>query len=212
MSDQDKPNKAEQWNAANEKNKKEWPTESAEGPAESTSELNSDKAEQADSETPALDHPSYKKLEQELTDMEQKVHDYWNQVLRARAEVENIQNRAEKDVVNARKYALEKFAVELLQVADSLDQGLQLQVGENDLAKSIHQGLELTHTLMHSVMEKYGIKLQNPMGEKFDPNLHKAISMVESPDVESGTIINVMQKGYTLNERVIRPAMVVVSK
>ena len=210
MSDKDKPNKAEQWNSANEKNKKEWPAENPDVNVEAESET--DQPAEANPEMAALDHPSYKKLEEELTEMEQKVHDYWNQVLRARAEVENIQNRAEKDVVNARKYALEKFALELLQVADSLDQGLQLQVGENELAKKIHQGLELTHTLMHTVMEKFAIKPLNPVGEKFDPNAHKAISMVESGDVDSGVVISVMQKGYTLNERVIRPAMVVVSK
>ncbi len=212
MVDQDKPNKAEQWNAANEKNKKAWPTENTEDSEALEAEPESGQDAEAEPAVAALDHPSYKKLEQELTEMEQKVHDYWNQVLRARAEVENIQNRAEKEVVNARKFALEKFALEILQVADSLDQGLQLQVGDNDLAKKIHQGLELTHTLMHTVMEKFGIKSLNPVGEKFDPNAHKAISMIESGDVDSGIIISVMQKGYTLNDRVIRPAMVVVAK
>lgn len=209
MADQDKPNKADQWNARNEKNQKEWPKETSDVDVDIEAEPQTNEPVK---EVEALDHPSYKKLEEELTAMEQKVHDYWNQVLRSQAEVKNIQSRAEKDVVNARKYALEKFAAELLQVADSLDQGLQLQVGDNELAKSIHQGLELTHTLMHTIMEKYGITQMNPLGEIFDPHRHNAISMVESEGVASHTVLNVMQKGYMLDDRVLRPAMVVVAK
>lgn len=206
MADNDQADKANKWNALHEQAQKDWPKD------EESEEGVEHESETSEETQGALEHPSYKKLEEELTAMEQKMHDYWNQTLRAKAEVENIQARADKDVANARKYALEKFAVELLQVADSLDQGLQIEVDGNELAASIHKGLELTNTLMHQVMEKFGIQPIDATGQKFDPNMHEAISMQEGADAEPNTVINVMQKGYTLNGRVIRPAMVVVSK
>ena len=210
MADNDQSDKAKKWNALHEQAQKEWPKDEA---AESEEiEITEESAEQPQETQGVLEHPSYKKLEDELTAMEQKMHDYWNQTLRARAEVENIQARAEKDITNARKFALEKFAIELLQVADSLDQGLQIETNDNELAKSIHKGLELTDALMHQVLEKFGVESIGALGEKFDPSQHEAISMQDGEGAQSNTVIKVMQKGYTLNGRVIRPAMVIVAK
>jgi len=129
-------------------------------------------------------------------------------VLYAKAEGENIRRRAFEDVDKARKFALERFSGELLAVKDSLDGALAV---ENATVESFKNGVELTAKQLLSVFEKFNIAEVNPEGEKFDPNKHQAISAIES-DVEPNTVISVLQKGYTLNERVLRPALVIVSK
>ena len=133
-------------------------------------------------------------------------------MMRAKAEVENVRRRAERDVVNARKFALEKFLGELLPVIDSLGHALQCEFGDNAFAKSIHEGVEMTANMLNQTMERYGVKAVDPMGQPFDPNQHQAIGMEPAGDQAPNTVIRVMQKGFVLNERVIRPAMVVVSK
>lgn len=133
-------------------------------------------------------------------------------VLRAQADSQNVTRRAEQDVEKARKFALERFCGELLPVVDNLERALEAAVGDNDIVKPIAEGVELTLKSFHDALKKFHIVAVDPAGEPFDPQLHQAMSMVENGDVEPNTVIAVMQKGYTLNGRLVRPAMVMVSK
>jgi len=148
-----------------------------------------------------------------LEDARAKADEHWNLLLSAKAETENVRRRAKQDTENAHKFALEKFAIELLPVKDSLEMGLAAVESNTDEAiANLKQGTELTLKMLVSAMEKFGIEALNPIGDTFDPALHQAMSMQESADHKPNTVIAVMQKGYQLNERLIRPAMVVVSK
>jgi molecular chaperone GrpE len=134
-------------------------------------------------------------------------------VLRAQAEVQNMRRRCEADVEKAHKYALEKFSIELLNVMDNMERALQAVADpEDEKVKGLCEGIELTIKEFVSVFNKFAIEQIDPQGEPFDPQAHQAMSLVENPDVEPNTIIAVVQKGYSLNGRVIRPAMVMVSK
>jgi molecular chaperone GrpE len=135
-------------------------------------------------------------------------HDAW---LRAKAETENVRRRAQDDIAKAGKYAVEKFAGELLAVKDSLEAAL---ANENQGAENLKAGVELTLRQLVAAFEKSNLAEINPAGQKFDPHQHQAISQVEAPDAntEPNTVISVLQKGYALHGRVIRPALVVVSK
>ena len=145
----------------------------------------------------------------QTTDYELQIEELKNQVLYAKAETENVRRRGFEDAEKTRKYALESFSQELLTVKDSLEASLNSET--IDLT-TLKDGVELTLKQLNSVFEKFNIDEINPIDEKFNPNEHQAISMIESEDKEANTILNVLQKGYKLNERVIRPAMVVVSK
>jgi molecular chaperone GrpE len=158
----------------------------------------------------ALDHPSYQALEEKLTLAEQKAHDHWEKLVRSVAEVDNIRRRAERDVSNAHRYALEKFVSTLLPVADSLEQAIVLAERQGDIP--LHEGLLLTMKLLVETLEKADVKQIDPTGMPFDPQLHEAMSIQPSPDVSPNTVVMVFQKGYLLNDRVIRPARVIVSK
>lgn len=129
-------------------------------------------------------------------------------VLYVKAEGENVRRRAQEDIEKARKFALERFSSELLAVKDSLDGALAV---ENATLESYKNGVELTAKQLLSVFDKFNIAEINPLNEKFDPNKHQAISTIES-DAEANTVLSVLQKGFSLNERVLRPALVVVSK
>lgn len=135
-----------------------------------------------------------------------------DQHMRALAELENVRKRAEREVTAARKFALEKFASELLGVRDSLEMGLQA-AGENagDF-DSLREGVEMTARMLASAMEKFGVEVSDPVGEPFDPEYHEAVTMQATDQQPPNTVVTVMQKGYLLNGRVLRPAMVVVSK
>lgn len=159
----------------------------------------------------ALSHPSYPQLEEKLTLAEQQAHENWEKSVRLLAELDNVRRRAERDVANAHRYSLEKFAVALLPVIDSMEQALQLADKSSD--KSMHEGIELTMKLFLDVLKKFEIQQIDPMGEAFDPHQHEAISMQEVADAPPDTVLLVVQKGYTLSgDRVIRPARVIVSK
>ena len=132
-------------------------------------------------------------------------HDAW---LRAKAETENVRRRAQEDIAKASKFAIEKFAKELIIVKDSLEAGL---AAENPSAESLRDGTELTLKQLIAAFEKSQLTEINPVGEKFDPHFHQAISMIEA-DQEPNTVVTVLQKGYLLAERVLRPALVVVAK
>jgi len=134
-------------------------------------------------------------------------------VLRAQAEVQNMRRRCEQDVEKAHKFALEKFGTELLPVMDNLERALQaVPNAEDESVKALYEGVELTLKGFMETLGKNHIEQLNPEGEPFDPQQHEAMSLVENNDVEPNTVLTVVQKGYLLNGRVIRPAMVVVSK
>jgi len=159
-------------------------------------------------ETPAQ---SQEKLLLELQDAQAKADEHWNQLLMARADLSNAQRRAERDLANAHKFGVEKLALELIPVKDSMEMGLAA-VAEGDEQDKVREGMELTLQMFSGVLDKFGVKEINPQGEKFNPDFHQAMSMQESTDIAPNTVMTVFQKGYVLNERLIRPAMVVVSK
>lgn len=209
--------KADAMNAGVNQGKKKWPTpeeiDQAEVQATDLADEGDLGSQATDSiDKPALEHPAYEALEAQLTATEQKVNEHWNEVMRARAEMENTRRRAERDVTNARKFALEKFSNDLLPVVDSLGHALECEFGDNEFARGIHEGVDLTMTMLLQTLERYGIKQVNPLGEVFDPNLHQAVSTEEVADAKPNSVVRVLQKGYLLNERLIRPAMVVVAK
>ena len=145
-----------------------------------------------------------------LAALQAKVDDNWNSYLRAAAELENVRKRAARDVDNARKFALERFGAEILNVRDSLELGLQ--VGGTADAEQLRAGSEATLQLLATIMERFGVVELDPQGEPFDPEVHEAMTMQPSADVEPGSVLAVIQKGYTLNGRLLRPARVVVAQ
>ena len=150
--------------------------------------------------------------EEQIERLEEELAIAKDAVLRAQADSQNVTRRAEQDVEKARKFALERFCGELLPVVDNLERALEAAVGDDDIVKPIAEGVELTLKSFHDALKKFHIAVVDPAGEPFDPQLHQAMSMVENGDVEPNTVIAVMQKGYTLNGRLVRPAMVMVSK
>ncbi len=160
-------------------------------------------------ETPA-EALSHEQLLLTLEDAQAKADQYWNQLLLARAEVENSRRRSERDVENAHKYGLEKLVRELLPVKDSLELGLAA-AGEGAEFEKLREGMELTLKMLGTALAKFGVEEVNPQGEKFNPERHQAMAMQDSAAAEPNTVLTVYQKGYLLNDRLIRPAMVVVA-
>ncbi|WP_372981856.1 nucleotide exchange factor GrpE [Marinobacter sediminum] len=153
--------------------------------------------------------------ESEVDALRAQVKEAQEQMLRSQAEMQNVRRRAEIDVEKAHKFALEKFVKELLPVADSLEKAVESTEGSEDageLVASIREGVEMTLNLFMNSLGKFNVEQLNPVGEPFDPQQHEAMSMVPSPDAEPNSIVAVVQKGYLLNGRVVRPAMVVVAK
>ncbi|EDY87393.1 co-chaperone GrpE [gamma proteobacterium HTCC5015] len=147
-----------------------------------------------------------------LEEAQKKAEENYDLALRTKAEMENLKRRTEKDIDSARKFALEKIANELLGVRDSMEMGLDAaQSDDVDIAK-LREGSELTLKMLSSLMEKFNIEPVDPTGEKFNPDFHQAMQMIESEEHEPNTVINVLQKGYTLNGRLLRPALVMVAK
>lgn len=151
-------------------------------------------------------------LEAALAEAQAQAEENWNQFLRARAEIENLRRRAEQDVATAKQKSLEKLATEVLSVKDSLEMGLAAANEEGADVAKLTEGSELTLRMFNQVLEKFSIVEVNPEGERFDPEAHEAMAAQEAGDVEPNTVINVMQKGYRLGDRLLRPAMVIVSK
>ncbi|CBL45902.1 HSP-70 cofactor [gamma proteobacterium HdN1] len=133
-----------------------------------------------------------------------------DQLLRVSAEMQNLRRRADRDVENARKFALEKFSTDLLPVVDNLERGLQA-AGTDEAHIAVREGVELTLRLLMDVLRKHGVEVVDPIGQAFDPALHEAMSMAPSPDHAPNTVMAVLQKGYTLSGRLVRPAMVIVA-
>ena len=151
-------------------------------------------------------------LELALSAAQATVVDQKDSVIRAKAEVDNVRRRAAQDVEKARKFALEKFASELLPTVDNLERGLENIDAEDEKQKAIGEGVSLTLQGLITALDKFGVKAVNPQDQPFNPELHQAMSMQEVEGVAPNTVIAVMQKGYELNGRLVRPAMVMVSK
>ncbi|MGR5144475.1 nucleotide exchange factor GrpE [Photobacterium sp. DNB23_23_1] len=151
-------------------------------------------------------------LEAALLTSDAKVREQQDSVLRARADVENMRRRSEQEIDKARKFALNKFAEELLPVIDNMERAIEMADKNDEAVKPMVEGVDLTLQTMMGTVEKFGLKQLNPMGEAFNPEFHQAMSIQESADHAPNTVMLVMQKGYELNGRVIRPAMVMVSK
>jgi len=158
------------------------------------------------------DEDSDEPIEEQLEKAQATIKDYWEQMMRLRAEIDNNWKRTERDLENAHKYALKNFVESLLPIVDSMEMGQVAADADNATLDSIREGSELTMSMFIQVLQKNGLEAVDPMGEKFDPEKHQAISMIEVEGAESGSVVEVVQKGFLLNDRLIRPAMVVVAK
>lgn len=177
-----------------------------------TTEANDDSVEVEESVEIETSSDIISALEDKLAAANATIEGQKEGVLRARAEMENAKRRAEAEVEKARKFALERFAGELLPVADNLERAIQVADGSNEAVKPLLEGVELTMKSFVSTIEKFGLVVIDPQGDTFNPELHQAMSMQESTDVAANTVIAVMQKGYQINGRLLRPAMVMVSR
>lgn len=148
----------------------------------------------------------------ERTKLEEEVKDLREQLLMTQADMQNVRKRAERDVENAHKYALEKFVADLVSVVDNLERAVETIDRDDPAQEKLGEGVELTLRGLKDVLQRYNVEAVNPQGETFDPDRHQAMSMVPAQDAEPNTVIEVYQKGYTLNGRLVRPAMVVVAK
>ena len=180
-------------------------------PAETLDEVENSVAEAATdaSQAPQADQGE---LTQLLEDARNKADEHWDQLMRTRAELENLRKRSQRDLEQAHKFALERFSQELLQVWDSLELGHQAAQDEQADVQKLREGTELTLKLLTDVMSKHGVEQIDPAGETFNPEYHQAMSVQERDDVAPNTVVAVVQKGYLLNGRLLRPAMVMVSR
>ena len=151
-------------------------------------------------------------LTSQLEEANQAAKDNWEKLLRSQAEMENLKHRNAKDIENAHKYALDGFAKALLEVKDSLAMGIKSASDENASMEKLLEGVVMTDKVFTSTLEKFGIKEINPKEGKFDPEFHEAVTMIPVPDKQTNDIVDVVQIGFTLNDRVLRPAMVVVAQ
>ena len=151
-------------------------------------------------------------MSSELAALQKKADDHYDQLVRAHAEIENLKRRHTQELEKAHKYALDKFVGELLTIWDSLELGLQAAQNDEADVASLREGTELTVKMFGDVMEKFNVERINPEGEVFNPEFHQAMSMVPNAEMAPNTVMAVMQKGVSLNGRLIRPAMVVVSQ
>jgi molecular chaperone GrpE len=177
-------------------------------------DLAADLGAEADPEpqaTPGLE-PEPAQLVALLEDARAKADETWDQLLRTRAEMENLQRRQARELENAHKFALEGFVRELLQVRDSLELGYDAAHADGANLDKLREGTELTLKLMADTMAKFGVEAIVPEGHPFNPELHQAMTMVTRDDLPQNTVVNVVQKGYVLNGRLVRPAMVIVSR
>lgn len=160
-----------------------------------------------------LTHPTHEELIQQLSESEKKAEQHWERVLRLQADMENMARRNERDLTSAHKFALEKFALELLPIIDSLE--LCIANGANageTTVEALMEGVRMTLKMFQSAFEKFGMQSVNPISQPFNPEIHQAISTQLDLTVEPNTVVSVLQKGYLLNGRLIRPALVVVAK
>lgn len=168
--------------------------------------------DQEQDETEMLEYPSHEELEQKLTAAEEKASQNWDRMLRIQAEMDNLQRRVERDIANAHKYALEKFVLELLPIIDSLERAIEAHLNEDSASGSLLDGVSMTLKMLYAALEKFSVQQVNPERQPFNPEHHQAVSTQADPNVKPGTVLTVLQKGYLLNGRLIRPALVVVAK
>ena len=179
---------------------------------------NDEKARPAEEEVPPAESETAEAaadlgtLEQQLQEAQAKAAEQWDKLVRLQAELDNQRRRLERDVEHAHKYALEKFALELLPVRDSLERGLDAVNGEAPEVAALHDGMALTLKMLTAALEKFGIREVNPLGQPFNPDFHEAMTMHTSAEAAPGSVLMVIQKGYTLNDRLLRAAMVVVAQ
>lgn len=184
-----------------------------EKPVEEIVEHSTDAAESPEgNDDDTADDLSVEALQEQLAQAQEEAGKLKDQYVRAEAEMANLRRRVEKDVENAHKFGQEKLTKELLAVADNLERAIISTEGENVDVNAIKEGVEMTLKGLQDVFSKFSIEAIDPHGEPFDPQQHQAMSMVENPEVEPNTVIAVMQKGYQLHGRLVRPAMVMVSK
>ena len=164
------------------------------------------------SEQLVLEHPSYKQLAEKLSQAEQQAHENWDNWLRTKAELENLQRRTAREIANAHKYALEKFANEILVVVDNLERSLVVKKTDSKELKEFYDGIELTLKLILEILQKFEITPVHPLGQPFDPKQHMAVTTKEDDDAQANIVLEVIQKGYWLKDRLLRPALVVVAK
>ncbi|MFP4146783.1 MAG: nucleotide exchange factor GrpE [Halorhodospira sp.] len=167
---------------------------------------------EAEPRDPQALHARIQELESALADAGRKAQENWDQVLRMRAELENAQRRAQKDVEQAKLQAREKVLGDLLQVKDSLEMGVQAAEDAEADREKLLEGTQLTLKMLNQVFERFEIEELNPQGERFNPDYHEAMAMQPSDQQEPNTVLQVVQKGYRLQERLLRPALVVVAK
>jgi molecular chaperone GrpE len=160
----------------------------------------------------AVEAVSVEELLANIQDLEEQLAQAKEQSLRVAADMQNVRRRAEQDIEKAHKFALERFANDLLPIVDSLERGLELSAVDNEAIKPVVEGMQLTLKLFQDTLKRYQVEGVDPHGEPFNPEHHQAMAMQESGDVEPNTVLKVFQKGYLLNGRLLRPAMVVVSK
>lgn len=178
----------------------------AERPTEATDEATDEATAEAE---PQLDEVETTDPASSLAAAQAKADENWERYVRAVAETDNVRKRAARDVENAHKFAIERFGKELLAVTDGLE--MALAASDNASIESLLEGSRATLKLLGTTMERFGISVVDPEGEPFDPELHEAISVQPSDVAEPGTVVNVVQKGYVLNGRLLRPAMVIVA-
>lgn len=157
-------------------------------------------------------HEQIRELNKLLQEAQEKADSHWERLLRKEAELQNTERRASEEVEKARKFAIERFSGDLLQVIDALEQGLSYTQNGAVTIETLVEGMKLTHNALSNVLEKYGITLIDPMGEPFDPTYQEALTMQETKEMKPNYVLQVVQKGYLLNERLLRPARVIVSK
>lgn len=203
------------------KNKKEDSSKLEDATSELVEDLQNESVQAAEPEpepesgSDAYAHDSWDELLQKLLVAQSEIDEMKDGYIRARAEVENIQRRSQNEIVSARKFAIKGFANELLSVLDSLDQATKVEMDDSksEAVVKMKEGLELTLKQFDKVMDKFGIaEIEADVGVKFDPERHQAISVVPTDEVEADHILNVMQKGFSLRDRLLRPAMVVIAK
>ncbi|MBY0544914.1 MAG: nucleotide exchange factor GrpE [Gammaproteobacteria bacterium] len=156
--------------------------------------------------------PSINELLKELDETKQKSQDSWDKFMRTQAEMANLRTRTERDIANAHRYALEKFVAELLPVLDSVEQGLQAADQGGAAASVMREGMEMTYNMLLKAVEKFGVVQLIPLDQAYDPHQHEAIAAIPSADKAPNTVLQVIQKGYSLHGRLVRPARVIVSK
>jgi len=177
-------------------------------PGEEAPELEPDtQAQKAESQQDGGEAPESASEADPVAELQAKADENWDRYVRAAAELENVRKRAARDVENARKFALERFGKELLAVKDSLEMGLAV---ENADEASLREGSEATLKMLATTLERFGIAEIDPLGEPFDPEFHEAMTLQPAPDAEPGSVLTVIQKGYSLNGRLLRPARVIV--